>query len=160
MPDKKKWRVVTVHATDQQQALGMDWRDDLPAFSRGEVIHSTNPAIPLTDRSPRFLTVIAVYPTRDDSVGIVEISEAAPHVEKASVPSIWHRGHEIRISFFLGTGSAYESPPIPTFWEVTVDGGVIGTLSHSLTSVQAAAEAVILADAYIERRLIENKSRF
>jgi hypothetical protein len=162
MREQKKLRVVVVRATDQQKVLGTARMDDLPGFDRGEVVHSSNPRLPITDRTPKFLTVMTEWISpADKSVGFVEVSEAAPAFDHRKVPSVWHRGHRIDLSFYPGTGNMSQMMPVPAFWEVAVDEVIIGALNSDVTSLQKlGSEAVALADSFIERRILEKKSEF
>jgi hypothetical protein len=162
MTGKKKLRVLTVRATDQQYVLGMEWRDEMPGFDKGEVVHASDPRLPLTDRTSKFLTVATESASRaDPGVGLIEVHDTAAAFDRKNVPIVWHRGHRLALSFYPGTGSVSQTMPVPAFWEVSLDDQTIGTLRNTIDSgPKLVTEAVALADAFIERRIEEKDSRF
>lgn len=153
--------LITMDSKDLTKVIGAGRAPELPGW-RDELFHSSNPALPLNDRSPRFLAVSSVYPTTSRSdLAIVEIASTS-RLDRKGVPLMRVLGHIVEVRFELGTANhARESHRIEPFWEIRVDGKTIGGLDGKIDSLQALGDAAIgLAEDYIRRMTAEITHKF
>jgi hypothetical protein len=153
--------LVAVESPDLERIIGAGRSPGLPPW-RDEQFHSSNPAVPLNDRTDRFVTVLGVYQaTSRQDLAVVEIRDGARLI-KDRIPMMRVLGHVVEITADYGTTtSARESAPIKPFYEVRVDGKTIGALDGQIADIQELGTAAIqLSRKYISRLAEENHNRF
>ena len=154
--------VIAVPMDDSQKILGVGRVDQLPAFGPSETVHSTDPRLPLTDRTSRFYAVDGPHELRSrPDCAVIELRETN-FVDRANLPKLYHRGHEIHLRREFGSGHNYDRIQLPAYVEVEIDGKhVVGAVDGSENSiVKVAAEAIRLADLYIDEQVEAKRSAF
>jgi hypothetical protein len=152
---------VILYAIDLDNGmLGLGWAESGPDWSNKQ-FHSSTLPIHLNDPKERFVTVVGVYATRSrPDIRIVEMRDQAS-LNRHDVPPLRVLGHDVEITFDSGTTSGHESYVIKPFWQIHVDGEVIGGMENKFEDIQAlGSEAIKRASNYIRSRLADQQNAF
>jgi hypothetical protein len=148
--------LVVMDATDLTRILGMARVESLPDFLPNEVVHSSNPDLPLHNKSPALFRVNLYSSRRRVNAAIIEVVNAT-HFGRDEMPVMWSRGHKVALTF---TGrTQLENYQIPSFWEVTVDDKTVGAIADGPID-KVAGEALAMANSYIDEAITTRKSAF
>jgi hypothetical protein len=154
-------RLIALASPDLEKIVGAGQASQRPNWSDHQ-FHSSDPQVPLNDRTDRFVTVIGVYAT--DSVpdlAVIEIRDSARLI-KTRIPPIHVLGHVVEVLTDYGTAtSARERIPVKPFFEIRVDGKTIGALDGQITDLEEIGKAATrIAKDYIVRAAAEKNYRF
>src|ERR1035437_1153151 len=145
-------RLIVVKSDDLGVVLGVGEVSSVPTWPTNTIFHSSDPALPLNDRTPRFLQVLRLYEVVNEPELIIAEVYNQPRLDKRNIPPIWHRGHRVELRYAL-LGRSQANIHLPPLWEVSVDRELIGTIDGNLSDDKLAEAATAFATRHIDRRL-------